>query len=230
MKCSEGLSNRVFISIRIYTDHMKFAAYMAVSLITFFLILLVLFYMIVYTVVCFVCFCLILYMTYSYCYIYVLLLLCLWILIVMYDPFWVFCFIFLFRVLFVCKCVLYYCHRVSNQLQLTNISHHMTQSEAYNVGVQQLVTFQYRPFIQLLLWRDARVLHAQESNSGKFVFNLSENTTVPRQQAQAFSFASDATITADFQVYRDIQGAPGSQLPHFVMEPQIITNEKLNYV
>ena len=28
-----------------------------------------------------------------------------------------------FSVLFLCKCVLYYCHRVNTQLQLTNISH-----------------------------------------------------------------------------------------------------------
>jgi len=35
---------------------------------------------------------------------YVFLLLCLCILIVMYVPFWVFCFIVLLCVLFVCKC------------------------------------------------------------------------------------------------------------------------------
>ena len=46
----------------------------------------------------------------------VFLLLCLCILVVMYVPFCVFCSIVLFCVLFVCKCVLYCCHRVTTQL------------------------------------------------------------------------------------------------------------------
>jgi hypothetical protein len=43
----------------------------------------------------------------------------------MFVPFWVSCLIVLFCVLFVCKYtyVLYYCHRLTTQLQLTNISY-----------------------------------------------------------------------------------------------------------
>jgi len=64
---------------------------------------------------------------------YVFLFLCLCILIVMYVPFCVFCFIVLFCVLFVCKCVLYYCHRVSAQLQLSNISYYNSNQRMYTV-------------------------------------------------------------------------------------------------
>ena len=139
VKCNEGLSNRVSNSIRRYTDHMKFAAYMAFWFTTLFHV----FYG------CLFCMLLFKFVT------YVFLLLYLCILIFMYVLFCIFCFrranwhssaaltevyqcfffsckanarvkpaktkhgphsskIFvLFYVLFVCKCVLYCCHRVS---------------------------------------------------------------------------------------------------------------------
>jgi len=66
-------------------------------------------------VVLFVCFYLIFYIMYSYCYVYVFLLLC------MFRS--RYCVSLCGSVYFLlCKCVMYYFHRLSIQLQLTNIS------------------------------------------------------------------------------------------------------------
>ena len=65
---------------------------------------------------------------------YVFLLICLYILIVLYVVFHVVCFIVLFCVLCVYKCVLYCCHRVSTQLQLTNIHCIITNYQSHIIA------------------------------------------------------------------------------------------------
>jgi hypothetical protein len=62
---------------------------------------------------------------YSYCYVHVFFLLCTFCSVCSF-------FTVLFCVLFVCKCVLYCCDRVATQLQLTNVSYHISYHIIYH--------------------------------------------------------------------------------------------------
>ena len=88
---------------------------------------------------------------------YVFLLLCLCILIVMYVLFCIFCFIVSFRVLFVCKCVLYYWHRLSTHLQLTNISYHITNI-SYHIKIKK----RYAGYVIQLNWSCLSVIEIKK--------------------------------------------------------------------
>ena len=88
---------------------------------------------------------------YFYCSVYVFLLFCLCIFIVLFMYFYCSVYVFLllcvlcsaysvfivsFYALFVCKCVPYYCHRVTIQLQLTNISYILINRSKLPRGLQ----------------------------------------------------------------------------------------------
>jgi hypothetical protein len=92
-------------------------------------------------VVCFVRFCLIMWIMYFYCYV-----LC--ILNVRYALFCVFFFIVLFYVLFMCKCVFCYCRRVSTQLQLTNISYHIKCMKTVRFSLLTVLECKYRCLLE----------------------------------------------------------------------------------
>ena len=59
-------------------------------------------------------------------------------------------FVFVFYVLFACKCVLYHCHRVLTQLQLTNISY----SGKHSVAIVPYIASDYGDMNWIILAKD----------------------------------------------------------------------------
>ena len=78
-----------------------------------------------------------------------------------------------FYVLFVCKCVLYYCHWVATQLQLTNISYHFCytpQSVHPSISLIIILTCSVilRQSVQWCPSRTVSILHASVSLQSVF--------------------------------------------------------------
>ena len=98
----------------------------------------------------------------------------------------------LFYVLFVCKCVLYYCHRVSTQLQLTRISISYFITDMNCANLRQLARRRNRIEANSFVRSETRVARNRiEANS----FVRSE-TRVARNRTEANSFVRSETRVA----------------------------------
>ena len=83
----------------------------------------------------------------------------------------------LFCVLFVCKCVLYYCHLVSTQLQLTNISYIVSYRTTASIVHQALYACPLSTFIVRIDQHDPygvfKFRHCERARNGRQVDTIS---------------------------------------------------------